>query len=69
MNGDSSMLNYFRNLYRLHNETGTVLAILTARTEQAAREAYAADNKEAQTVARVVQLTHGYPCDMFRIYA
>ncbi|MFY7940043.1 MAG: hypothetical protein ACOVOX_03960 [Burkholderiaceae bacterium] len=60
-----TMLNCNRNLYKLYNVEGRMVGMLTARSEQAAVQAYRADNKSAQIVARIEQCTWGFPSEIF----
>lgn len=56
-------------LFKLFGAGGTLLAAIASRSEEAAREAYAADNKDAQAVERVLSERWGFDCDVFRIWA
>lgn len=61
-------MNCNRNLYRLSDDLGKVLAVLTAPNRMKAVERYREKCGKLDDVVQVEQLTFGYPEDVCEVY-
>lgn len=62
-----AMQNAFRNLYKVTDDSGKVLAFITARNAHGAVDVYTLKSQNFKEV-KVVQMSHGYHKDQCEIY-
>lgn len=60
------MMNAFRNLYRIKNNAGKIVAMVTGKTDYEAVDRYTLATGDTAEVS-VERMSCGYPTDMLKI--